>query len=92
MERQERGQHAPLRQHEEEVYTVSGGIETIRKPHMLENYNQHMGGVDMSDQYVLYYEYAHRNNKWWKRVFFHLLDLCIVNSHILYNLQTPSPI
>ncbi len=63
--------------------TVSGEIETIKKPHMVEDYNKHMGGVDMSDQFVLYYGYAHRNNKWWKRVFFHLLDLCIVNAHIL---------
>ncbi len=72
--------------------TVPGGIETIKKPHMVEDYNKHMGGVDMSDQFVLYYGYAHRNNKWWKRVFFHLLDLCIVNAHILYNLTTDKPL
>ncbi len=48
--------------------TVPGGIETIKKPHMVEDYNKHMGGVDMSDQFVLYYGYAHRNNKWWKSV------------------------
>ncbi len=32
--------------------TVPGGIETIKKPHMVEDYNKHMGGVDMSDQFV----------------------------------------
>ena len=32
-----------------------------------------------------YYGFAHRTVKWWKRVCFHLLDLSIVNAHILYN-------
>ena len=34
---------------------------------------------------VLYYGFAHWSIKWWKRVFFHLLDMAIVNAHILYN-------
>ena len=27
--------------------------------------------------------------KWWKRPFFHLLDLCIVNANIMYNTSNP---
>ena len=34
---------------------------------------------------MLYYGFAQWTVKWWKRVFFHLLDLSIVNAHILYN-------
>ena len=34
---------------------------------------------------VFYYGFAHRSIKWWKRVFFHILDTCIVNAHIQYN-------
>ena len=52
---------------------------------MVEEYSQHMGGVDRSDQQVLYYGYAHRSSKWWKRVFLHLLDLALVNAHVLFN-------
>lgn len=33
---------------------------------------------------ILYYEFAHRSIKWWKHVFFHILDTAIVNAHI-YN-------
>ena len=33
---------------------------------------------------VLYYGFAHRSKKWWKRVFFHMLDLSVVNAYILY--------
>lgn len=39
----------------------------------------------IGDQMVMYYGYAHRSVKWWKRVFFHLLDVSIVNAHIMYN-------
>lgn len=81
-------------------------VEMIEKPAVVEEYNQHMGGVDKgkcnkctytyacinlpniftsADQMVLYYGFAHRSIKWWKRVFFHLLDTAIVNAHILYN-------
>ena len=40
------------------------------------------------DQLVLYYGFSHRPVKWWKRVFFHLLDVTLVNSHILYKAAT----
>eukprot|EP00731_Ephydatia_muelleri_P003573 Em0001g3573a len=65
--------------------TVAGGIERIQKPKVIDDYNQHMGGVDQSDQLVMYYGYAHRQTKWWKRVLFHLVDLSLVNASILYN-------
>lgn len=41
---------------------------------------------------VLYYGFAHRSIKWWKRVLFHLLDVSLVNSHILYKAATSSRI
>ena len=61
-----------------------GGQEVISKPAVVEDYNQNMGGVDKSDQFVLYYGFAHRTRKWYRRVFFHMLDLSIVNAYILY--------
>ena len=62
------------------------GTETIKKPKVVEDYNQYMG-VDKSDQLILYYGFAHRRVKWWERAFFHLLDLCLINAHILYNIH-----
>ena len=43
-----------------------------------------MGGVDRSDQLLSYYGFCHRTVKWWRRAFFHLLDLSVVNGYILY--------
>ena len=59
----------------------------IKKPKVVEDYNQYMGGIDKSDQLILYNGFAHRRVKWWERVFFHLLDLCLVNAHILCNIH-----
>ena len=36
------------------------GTETIRKQVVVNDYNSYMGGVDKSDQLVLYYVYTHR--------------------------------
>ena len=46
----------------------------------------------IGDQLLMYYGFSHRSVKWWKRVFFHLLDLVLVNSHILYREATESRI
>ena len=39
---------------------ASSGIEIIKKPKIIDDYNIYMGGVDRSDQMVLYYSYSHR--------------------------------
>ena len=42
------------------------------------------------DQMIMYYGFSHRSVKWWKRVFFHLLDVALVNSYVLYKATTGS--
>ena len=63
---------------------VTGGVETIEKPTMINQYNKFMGGVDKADQLVTYYGFYHHSKKWWKRVFFHLLDVSLVNVYITH--------
>ena len=63
---------------------VAGGIEVIRKPRVIEEYNTYMGGVDKGDQLVTYYGFSHRTTKWYKRVFLHLFEVSLVNAYILY--------
>ena len=63
---------------------AEGGREEVRKPVMVEQYNKYMGGVDKSDQLLSYYGFSHRTVKWWRRAFFHLLDLAVTNAYIMY--------
>ena len=66
---------------------VQGGIEQIQKPTMVVEYNKHMGGVDQADQMLSYYGFTHRTVKWWRRAFFHLLNVSVLNAYILYQQQ-----
>ena len=43
-----------------------------------------MNGVDISDQYKATYPFTRKTFKWWRKVFFWLIDLCVANSYALY--------
>jgi hypothetical protein len=43
-----------------------------------------MGGVDLSDQVLQYYAALRRCLKWWKKLFFHLFNLMLVNAYKLF--------
>ena len=39
---------------------AAGGVETVKKPKMAEDYNNNMNGVDLNDQNIKYYGFHHR--------------------------------
>ena len=43
-----------------------------------------MGGVDCNDQLLKYSAFNRRTLKWWKKVFFRLLNVAMVNSYVLH--------
>jgi len=45
-----------------------------------------MGYVDKGDRMANSYSVSRHTFKWMKKLFFHLLDLVILNSHILHSL------
>jgi len=53
------------------------------KPHIVERYNRHTGFVDISDRMANSYFMSRHNFKWTTKLFFHLLDLTVLNSWIL---------
>ncbi len=57
------------------------------KPVVVHDYNQHMLGVDKLDQLASYYSFLHKSVKWWRKVFFWLVEVTVVNSYILYKQQ-----
>lgn len=61
-----------------------GRKKDVLCPEMIEFYNKIMGGVDLSDQKVGTYDFDRKSKKWWKKVFFRLLMITVVNSWILY--------
>ena len=55
------------------------------KPVVVHTYNQHMNGVDIADQHSTYYSFLRKTVKWWRKLFFWLLETAVVNSYILHN-------
>lgn len=54
------------------------------KPRVIEDYNTNMGYIEQSNQMANRYGVAKKTWKWPKKLFFHLLDLTIVNAFILH--------
>jgi hypothetical protein len=46
-----------------------------------------MEGVDRADQYCGCYGFTRRSYKWWKKLFFWLMEAAVVNSYILNSLH-----
>ena len=61
-----------------------GDQQVVQKPSCIDEYNSYMGGVDMAAQLLQYYGCKIIYKKWWKCVFFHMLDVTLVNAYILY--------
>ena len=58
--------------------------QDIAKPQCVLSYNEGMGGVDRSDQQAKPYQCVRKCVKWYKKLFFYVLDMCIVNSYLLH--------
>ena len=56
----------------------------IARPSLVENYNKGMGGVDACDQKMSFYRIKTKSTKWYKHVLYHITNVCIVNSYILF--------
>jgi len=53
------------------------------KPHIVERYSWHMGYINNSDHMATSYLMSRCTLKWTTKLFFHLLDLTVLNSWIL---------
>lgn len=58
--------------------------KTRLKPAEVEVYNRFMSGIDRSDQMVAYYSCPRKTIRWYKKVFFHLLDISVWNAFYLF--------
>ena len=58
--------------------------EPRSKPLAVYDYNQGMGGVDLSDQMASHYHTPRKCMKWYHNLFFHLVDTALVNAFLVY--------
>ncbi|MGH0124150.1 UNVERIFIED_CONTAM: hypothetical protein FKN15_030982 [Acipenser sinensis] len=65
-----------------------GPIEELDKPSVICDYTSKMGAVDRADHYCASYAFTRKSLKRWRKMFFWLLEVAIVNSAVLFNLMT----
>jgi hypothetical protein len=56
----------------------------IKQPKSIDSYNSFMNGVDRSDQLIGTNKSLQKCMRWWKVLFFHIIDIAVVNSYILF--------
>ena len=56
---------------------------------MVHHYNHAMGGVDLADQYMVYYAIGRKSMKWYRRVVWRLIEMTIFNSFVVYRNHQP---
>ena len=57
---------------------------SVKQPICIHRYNKFMNGVDRSDQYLAKYNLLRKCLRWWKTLFFHMIDISLVNGSILF--------
>lgn len=55
------------------------------KPKSIIAYNTFMSGIDRQDQMLAYYPCNRKTIRWYKKIFFHILQMSLLNAHHLYN-------
>jgi len=64
--------------------TSANPRNTRMKPNSVMIYNAKMGGVDHVDQQMAPYESLRKSIKWYKKFAFHLFDLAVYNSYVIF--------
>lgn len=58
--------------------------KNVKCPEIVTIYNKHMGGVDLFDSHIGRHKIRLRSKKWYFRLFYHLIDVALVNAWLLY--------
>ena len=63
---------------------TSHSILQSGKPAVVDDFNKNMGGVDLNDQLCMYYKAGRPSHKWWRYVFWFVINVAITNAWILF--------
>jgi hypothetical protein len=70
----------------------TGEHQQYSVPLAVSAYNSARSGVDTLDQLQSYYSMARKSKRWWPRLAWWLIDMCVINSYKLYTLKHSSKI
>ena len=66
-------------------------VKDVEIPAPIHRYNHSMGGVDLSDLYRSYYPSGRSGKKWWRFVFWFLVDVSICNAYVVEGHSSHAP-
>uniref|UniRef100_A0A1B6DPN4 PiggyBac transposable element-derived protein domain-containing protein n=1 Tax=Clastoptera arizonana TaxID=38151 RepID=A0A1B6DPN4_9HEMI len=79
--------------HAEDIMVWSKKSKVVGvKPVVINKYNQFIGGVNVSDKQAYHNSCNRRTSKYWKKIFFNVIDIALFNAFVLYKLNTDKPI
>ena len=61
--------------------------KVIEKPECIVHYNENMNFIDKADMQISFVEYIRKTVKWYRKFFFHLLDLSTLNAYMLFTVK-----
>ena len=73
-----------LRKKDRDEETEQDAKENVQVPQAISGYISYMRGVDNFDQLSCYYRPDIRTRRWYVKVFFHLLEISVINGYIIY--------
>lgn len=62
-------------------------IIKVDYPSIIKHYNKKMGGVDLFDMLMAFYRLDHKSKKWYFRIFYWALNLCLINGCLIRKRQ-----
>ncbi|XP_041711128.1 piggyBac transposable element-derived protein 4 isoform X3 [Coregonus clupeaformis] len=78
--------HTATMSHTGKVDHLTG--ERKLKPDCVHDYNRKMGAVNKADMINRFVACAWKTTKWYKKIFFHLIDTAVLNGHIVHRQLT----
>lgn len=64
-----------------------GSTTNVCCPTCVKGYNKYMGGVDLCDQKRKLFSCSRKSIRWYMRLFWFLIDVCVVNAYIMEQLS-----
>ena len=67
-----------------EAVSKYGGKQSVQEPLCVIDYNKYIGIVDKVDMVLSTVNSTRKSLKWYRKLFFHLMDICVWNAYCMY--------